>query len=341
MVVYWCSVQTSDPMRPRKTNRHLPSCVYLKHGAYWLVKNKRWTRLGTDLPAVLAAYGRRLSPESASPIGKLIDKVLDHVSRGLADSSARQYRECAGRLKTILVEFKPEQVLPRHIAAIKLSYGKTPHMGNRMLSVARLIFGQFVEWQLIDTNPCIGVRPYKEPGRDRYITDDEFSRIREQAGPRLQVIMDLQYHTGQRIRDVLRIPAADVTDDGIAFRQQKTGAKIIVRWTPGLRATVARARELYGNVRPLKTLLCNRRGKAPDYSSVSLQWRKAATAAGIDDARLNDIRAKAVTDVDAAGGDATALAGHTAPAMTRRYIRHRKPKLVSGPSIRHRSNSGS
>jgi integrase len=267
-------------------------------------------------------------------MGKLIDKVLDHVRPGLAKTSARQYTEVGERLKKILVEFEPGQVLPRHVAAIKLSMAKTPNMANRVLSVMRLIFGQLVEWQLIDTNPCIGVKPYKEHGRDRYITPDEFRRIRDQAGPRLAVIMDLQYLTGQRISDVLAIRTEDLTDAGIAFRQQKTGAKIIVQWSPELRAAVDRARGLNGNVRPLKTLLCNRRGKPPDYRTVYLQWTKACAAAGVADARINDLRAAAITDVDDLGGDATALAGHTTRAMTRRYIRHRKPKPVTGPSNR-------
>lgn len=328
-------------MRRRKANRHLPPCIYHKHGAYWLVKGGRWTRLGTDLPAVLAAYGRRLSPESQSDMGKLIDKVLDHVRPKLAKSSARQYTEVGERLKKILVEFQPAQVLPRHVAAIKLSMAKTPNMANRTLSVMRLIFGQLVEWQLIDSNPCTGIKPYKEKGRDRYLTKDEFDRIREKAAPRLQVIMDLQYMTGQRINDVLHIKTEDITDDGIVFRQQKTGAKIVVRWTPELRAVVDRAKSLNGIVRPLKTLLCGRGGKAPDYRSVLFQWHKARIAAGIEDAKPNDLRAASITDVDDTGGDATGLAGHTSPAMTRRYIRHRKPKAVTGPVIRHLSKSGS
>lgn len=328
-------------MRRRKSNRHLPPCIYLKHGAYWLVKHNRWTRLGTDLPAVLAAYGKRFTPESDTTIGKLIDKTLAHLSGSLAPSSENQYRKACERLKTILVEFRPEQVTSKHIAAIKLSFAKTPFMGNRMLSVMRVLFGQWVEWQLIDSNPCVGIRPYKEKGRERYLTEAEFKEIHAKAGPRLQVIMELQYWTGQRISDVLRIRHEDITEQGISFRQQKTGARITVQWTPGLRATVEKARELQGNVLSLKTLLRNKRGKAPDYQSVYRQWEKARKAAGIEDARLNDTRAAAITDVDEAGGNATGLAGHTTAAMTRRYIRHRKPKLVSGPSIRHLSNSRS
>ncbi|HJT63128.1 MAG TPA: tyrosine-type recombinase/integrase [Burkholderiales bacterium] len=302
------------------------------------MKHGRWQRLGTDLPSVLAEYGRRMAPQSQSPIGKLIDKAIAHASPSLAPSSARQYREVAERLKLILVEFQPDQVRAKHIAAIKIAMAKTPNMANRVLSVARLIFGLWVEWQLIDSNPCVGVRPYKEKGRDRYITAAERVAIREKAGPRLQVIMDLQYLTGQRISDVLKLRLDQLTDAGIVFQQQKTKARLSVEWTPELRAVVERAKALYGKVRPLKTLLCNRRGKAPDYSTVHLQWMTACRAAGVEDARPNDLRAEAITDVDEAGGDSTGLAGHTSRAMTRRYIRNRKPKVVQGPRVLDVSN---
>jgi integrase len=93
------------------------------------------------------------------------------------------------------------------------------------------------------------------------------------------------------------------------------------------------AKALYGNILAL-TLLHNRRGKAPDYSTIKIQWDKARRAAGVLDARIHDIRAKALTDAKRQGLDATALAGHASPAMTARYIGLRESPVVSGPSFR-------
>jgi len=36
--------------------RHLPACVYRRHGAYWYVKGGKWTRLGAELPEALSNY---------------------------------------------------------------------------------------------------------------------------------------------------------------------------------------------------------------------------------------------------------------------------------------------
>ena len=116
------------------------------------------------------------------------------------------------------------------------------------------------------------------------------------------------------------------------FEQRKTGARLTVRWSPELRAVVERAKGLHGNVRAL-TLLHARRGKAVDYRTTRDQWERACEAAGVTDAHLHDLRAYALTRAKQQGLDATALAGHTSAAMTRRYLRDREIPLVDGPSI--------
>jgi integrase len=145
--------------------------------------------------------------------------------------------------------------------------------------------------------------------------------------------MDLLFLTGQRIGDVLAIRRAALSEEGISFEQQKTGARLVVLWTPELRDTVARARLLYANVRAF-TLLHNRRGKVPDYRTVKDQWDKACVACGVENAHLHDVRAMALTAAKLQGKDPTALAGHSSQAMTERYLRDRTIPMVEGPSFR-------
>lgn len=319
--------------RPRKSNRHLPPCVYERHGAFWHVKRGKWTRLGATLGEALEAYST-LVVEPKGSMGELIDRVLAHIRPDLDVDSYRAYKGAAKHLKRRLVEFTPQQVQSRHVAAIKVDMKATPNMANRALSLLRQVFALAVEWQLVDSNPCIGVKRLPEKQRDRYITDEEYLAIYAQAGDRLQIIMDLCYLTAQRVNDVLTIPVRDLTDDGIEFEPSKTkrstAAKLLVPWTPDLEAAVARAKTLRGNVRSL-TLLSGRSGRAPDYRTVALQWEKACRAAGVEDAQLRDLRAKSLTDAEEQGHDPTALAAHSSPQMTRRYLRRRKRTRVSGP----------
>jgi integrase len=318
-------------MRKRTRDTHLPRCVYRHHGAYFYVKGGKWMKLGTTLPDALAAYAR-FHEAPAGGMGTLIDEAMVSITAKVKPSTARQYRVAARRLKQILFEFSPEQVKPKHVAAIKVDMKSTPNMANRYLSLLRQIFDYALEQGLVESNPALGIKRHEEAKRSRLITAEEFAAIRAKAGKRLQVIMDLLSLTGQRVNDVLRIRRADLTDDGIRFTQQKTGAKLIVRWSPALRAVVDRINTFDGNVRAL-TLFRNRNGKAPDYGSVHEQWSRACRLAGVSDARLHDLRAMSITQAQREGKNPTALAGHTNAAQTVRYLRDRETPIVDGPTF--------
>lgn len=322
--------------RPRKADRHLPPCVYFKHGAYWHVKRGKWARLGTDLVEAMTAYARLVETPKGG-MSELIEKVYGHHTPKLADETKKSYRGAADRLKVWLVAFAPEQVQGKHVAAIKLKMCKHPALANHTLSFLRTVFNYAVEWQLVGSNPCIGVKPYPLKKRDRYLTDAEFAAIRAKAGPRLQVIMDLCYLTGQRISDVLGIHHRDLGAEGIYFKAQKTEnstqVKFVVAWTDDLRAVVERAKALQAGVLTM-SLLAGRTRKPPTYRTVVGQWWAACEAAGVEDANIHDMRAKSLTDAEAQGLDPTALAGHADAKMTERYIRLRQTPLVKGPTLK-------
>jgi integrase len=312
-----------------KKDNNLPPCVFESHGSYFYVKKSKWTPLGKDLQSALLAHAEL----TAAPVGgmpALIDRVLKNIEPRLRASTVRQYATVARRLKQILAEFSPNQVKPKDVAAIKVALASTPNFCNRCLSVLRVVFQHAVEWQIVESNPCLGIMRHSEHKRSRYLTDAELAAIRDSAGPRLQIIVDVLYFTGQRVSDVLKIRRADLNADGVSFAQGKTGTKLTVAWTPELKAAVERAKTLTGNVVSM-TLLRNKRGKAPDYRSVQLQWETACEAAGVKDARMHDIRAKSLTDAKRQGFDATALAGHASARMTERYIRLRESPVVHGP----------
>lgn len=319
--------------RPRKSDKHLPPCVYEKHGAYYYVKAGKWTRLAADLPAALAEYARRFdNPRGGMP--ELVEKVLTHISPKLSKNTVDQYKIAAARIKETFAEFAPDQIRPKHVAALKMDMANTPNMANRVLSFLKTIFTYAVEWQLVDTNPCVGIRRHSEGKRQRYITDEEYAAIYAKANPRMQVIMDLLYLTGQRVGDVVAIKRADINEDGIAFDQQKTGAKLLVRWTPELREAIARANSLNGNVLAPTLFRTRSHGKGtPSYGATRDQWNEAVMAAKVKDAHIHDLRAKSLTDAKRQGKDAQMLAGHSSPAMTDRYIRLREVPVVDGPTF--------
>lgn len=327
--------------RPRKTNRHLPAKMYFKHGRHWYVSGGKWRPLDPDFQKALGEYGSLVATPRGG-MGELVDRVMLELrgrKKALAANTLAQYTLAAKRLKKAFVEFAPEQVRAKHVAAFKLQQAAHPNMANRMLSLLRTVFAYAVEWQLVDSNPCIGVKRLEEGKRDRYITDGEFQAIRAVAQPRLAAIMDLHYLTGQRIGDVLRIRRSDITEDGIYFEQQKTGNRLRVRMTPELAAAIERAKAVDGeNVRGLT--LFHIRGRVPSYKGVRDAFERARLLAGIEDARLNDTRAKSLTDADQQGKDPQKLGGHATRAMTERYIRQRRTVEADAPSFRQSIDSG-
>ncbi|EIM15847.1 tyrosine-type recombinase/integrase [Pseudomonas chlororaphis] len=324
-------------MRPRKKDRHLPACMYEKHGAYYLVRKGKWKRLGSDFQASLAEYAKIIDRSSQGGMGKVIDDAFEQMKKKLKPNSIKQYEAACARLKEAFAEFEPRDVLPRHVAALKMHMADTPNMSNRVISVLRGIFSYALEQQIVDSNPCTGIRRHPEKKRDRYINDSEFEAICAKSSDNMRVIYQMCYLTGQRIGDVLAIRLADISAEGIAFTQEKTGARLVVRMTPDLEDLIARVKALPRKIRGL-TLFCSPRGGKPvHYSSVKDAFAIACKKAGVTDATIHDLRAKSLTDTDDQGNNAQKLGGHTDAKMTARYLRLRKIDVAEPPAMPKKS----
>lgn len=317
-------------MRPRKRDRHLPSCVYYRHGAYYFVRRGKWVHLGRDLAGALARYSRLLTADRGDMVG-LIDRTLEAARPRVKASTFAQYELAARRLREVFIEFTVDEVRPKHVGALMEHYRDRPNMANRMRTLLKLAFSDAVRTGLRESNPVSEIAPWPERKRTRYLTDAEWQAIQAQASPALCCIMDLAYYTGQRISDVLAIRLSDVTDEGIAFRQEKTGKRLLIAHSPELRAAVERARRLHRTT-PLY-LLGQRNGRMRSYTAARDLLRRAARSAGVADVGWHDIRAKAITDAKRQGLNAQALAGHTTEQQTVRYLRGRETTVARGPSF--------
>ena len=304
--------------------------MYQKHGAYYYVKAGRWHPLGRDLREALTQYAR-LSTAQTSGMVKLIEDAYPVIVRDLAENTRKQYRIAANKLAPVLIEFSPEQVTPKHVAAIRQHFSAHPAMANRILGFLRSVFHYALDRGMVESNPCIGVRRNREKPRDRYLTDAEYLAIRAAASPDLLPVIDVAYLTGQRIGDVLAIKREHISEDGISFRAQKTGARVLVTMTPDLQAAIEAAKAIPRWVASMYLFSTKRGGRPYAYTTVRDMWNRACAKAGIEDAHLHDLRAKALTDAKRQGHDAQALGGHTTEAMTLRYIRDRATVVAMGP----------
>lgn len=326
--------------RPRKTNTLLPAYVYRKRGQLrYEPPGQKSISLGTDESAALQKlYSLQGDPHGA--MGRLISEALEdhrkrklHTAGPLAENTWQNYQTARRILTHALADYAPETVDAHVVIDLMDSLSATPNMANRCLTVLRITFKYAVKKRLVKVNPAVGTADrYDEFKRKRSLKREEFERIYVNAPARLQVIMDLCFKTGRRIRDVLGIRLEQLRDEGIYFKESKEDIELIVAWDTELRDIIERAKQLKRKVSAF-TLLVNRNGKAPDYRSTQLQWQTACEAAKVEDAHLHDLRSMAITAVEKQGGDSKAFSAHKSEAMHQRYLRDHSAPVVAGPSL--------
>lgn len=195
------------------------------------------------------------------------------------------------------------------------------------------------------TNPCRGVKGFRETGRkDVFIDDDVFAAVKAKASQAVRDAMDLAYLTGQRPADVLKMRETDIRDGMLSVKQGKTGKtlRLRLRGEDGQYNELGRlieamaARKAGTTVRNL-ALIVSRGGHALTFSGLDNGFErariKAATkadekgqaelAARIRGFQFRDLRAKAVTEKADTDGllEAQRQAGHASSKMTEHYVR--------------------
>lgn len=323
----------------RKESRRCPQGnvllprMHWKNGAYYHVRNNKWSRLAARYNNALKAYATKESPSGTwSTLVELAYKDFSKLKPG----TRKQYDRLQARIIHGFSDFEPHEITGSHVVQFLRLYKDTPNTANRMLSILRHIFHVGLETGACDVNPAFTIKRYKEAKRERYLTDQEYVAIHSKANPTVKVIMDLCYLTGQRIGDVLKIKRSDISAEGIHFIQEKTGARLQVSMTPDLERTIDAAKSL--RVVPCAYLL-HPKGKGTPYSYRAIRdaYERARKAAGVPDTTLHDLRAKSLTDTKNSGGDATALAGHRLASTTLRYLRGTDVPRVSGPKLKHKT----
>lgn len=190
-------------------------------------------------------------------------------------------------------------------------------------------------------NPCQGIKGHRETGRDTYVDDETYQAVWQAADGPTRDALDLAYLTGQRPADTLKMTRADLRDGAVWVVQNKTGQKLRIAIEGELAAVIERIRGRHYAATPL-ALVVNEKGKPLTASALRGRFDKARDAAvrmatgdpalvkNIKAFQFRDLRAKAGTDTEEAGGIAAAKdqLGHTSEAMTKHYVRHRKGKLV-------------
>ena len=182
------------------------------------------------------------------------------------------------------------------------------------------IYAKAIRWGVTSRNPVRGIEYGERAGKRRKVELEEVTRLRELAGERIRLAIDLAVSTGQRRGDLLTLKRTQIQDDGIVFRQSKTGAGVLIEWSPDLRAIVERAKAMTPQI-PAEYLIRQPSGKPYTACGFSAIWQRLMrkyVKAGGQRFSFHDLRSVSA-DGAATAEEARDRLGHADVATTKRH----------------------
>jgi integrase len=273
--------------------------------------------------------------------------VFDRYEREIvplrAPATQRDYIANLKQLAKVFGTAPVDAITPQHVAQYRDRRGAKVR-ANRELALLSHVFNLAREWgYTARDNPVRGVRKNKETPRDYYADAPVWNAVYACATIELQDAMDLNYLTGQRPADVLKMSETDIKDGALEVRQGKTNKRlrILLDHADGtrtelgqlldrIRARPRKVRSLYLIATPtgvplnrwtLRVRFDAARKAAAEAAELEATPSSKALADRVRKFQFRDIRPRAASDI----GDLTAaskLLGHTEQQITRKvYIR--------------------
>ena len=202
-----------------------------------------------------------------------------------------------------------------------------PYRANRALALLNKAMNLAEIWKRpntkeklrpLNSNPCRHVEKYEEKARDRHLSDDELAALARalvNVDRRVAAAIKLLLFTGCRVSEVLGLRAERIDmKKGIAkLEDAKVGARNVQLSTHALAvlSELPATGPIFGDL---------------TYSKLDAAWRDVREDAGLEGARLHDLRHTVGTIAGMSGENlfiVKDLLGHKNLAMTERYVSKR------------------
>ncbi len=277
----------------------------------------------------LKEYGSS-SYRSATDTAPLFEVVAEEVFR-------RYGQRWKPTTATVNRSYLRNQILPwfrgRSIASITrrdvqgwlASRSATPAAANRSLPILSVIMGQAETYgyRPVETNPCAGVRRYRQRGRERFLTVEELRRLGETLAQRESfatlpaAIVRLLLLTGCRQSEIRALRWTEYREGHLFLGDSKTGPRTV--WLS------AAARAVLDDLHRTSAWIFPAASGNGPLSTETLYgwWRPVRAAAGLHDVRLHDLRHNYASFALRQGETVLTigrLLGHRDPATTLKYI---------------------
>ena len=338
-------------MRPKSANRDLPPRMLrrtrvLKNGTVWAAyyyngRNELGKRieipLGSDLNEAKKKWAELERDEVPADVN-LMRFIFDRYERDIIPTKApRTQKDNLSYLTWLRKVFDSapiDSISPQFIAQYRDKRGQiAPVRANREISLFSHVWNLAREWgYTAKENPVKGVRKNKETPRDFYADDQVWAAVYKQASEELRDAMDLNYLTGQRPADVLKMRLSDIKDGALEVTQNKTKKKLRILIEDELSNTLDRIKSRNRKVSSL-FLIATPSGTALTQSTLRIRFDNARNIAEkraleLGDANLalkirafqfRDIRPKAASEISLE--HASKLLGHTDQEITSKVYR--------------------
>lgn len=264
---------------------------------------------------------------------KVGDKISDLCERFLAEyvpahckaSTAFEYQRSVELFVLPKLGKSPiAEIERKDIMALHHDMRNIPYQANRTVGVLSVMFAQAERWGLRTeaSNPCLGVKRYKEEKRERFLSPDELQRLgnvmkdAEVEMPSAVACFRLLILTGCRLSEIQTLRWEYVRDRMIYLPDSKTGKKTIYLGLPALQVleTVPRV--------PGNAYVITGRVEGQYLTDLQKPWRRIRAAAGLDDVRIHDLRHTFASNGVALGQGLPIigkLLGHSQAQTTARY----------------------
>jgi integrase len=249
----------------------------------------------------------RKARQHADTMRELCERYLsDHAELHAKPSYLKQQRRMIGRIKDELGTKPVRAVTRADVQALHLMMRKTPYEANRVLALLSVMFKCAEHWKLRDegTNPCRGIKRYREKRRERLLSDAEVARIyaamREvetasTVPDGILLAIRLLFSTACRAGEILGLKwdYLDHDNGDIVWPDSKTG-HMRKPLTTETAALLHRAAPIVGN----PYICTSPSGTGPlSINTLEKAWRRLLKTADVAPCGLHSIRHRAATDI--------------------------------------------
>jgi len=301
--------------------------MYYKNNAYYYVdKNNKWHRLGSNYIESILAYAERNSTNKPIiTMGQLFDRYLAEIIPTKAPRTQEDNINSFKFLRLAFSDMMPAEISPQDIYAY-MDAREAPVRANRDKALLSHVFKKAIRWGVIENNPCRDVESNPEKPRDRLVTQEEFWLVYDLCkNPTVKAAMKLAAITGLRQNKILSLHASHIKIDCIEIDSGKRGLKLSIERTEELNEALIEAK----NIHTISSLyvLHTKKGKPYSSSGFKSMWKRTRDYAlknGLKESfTFHDLRAMAGSNTD--NDD---LLGHKNKSTFHRFYRRAPVKVL-------------